>query len=597
MSSEHVERRLAAILAADIAGSCRLIGIDEEGTLAQLKALRKTLFDPKIAEHHGRIVKNTGDGALVEFASVVDAVRCADEIQRGMAEHNIDVPQVRRIEFRIGIHVGDIIIEDHDIFGDGVNIAARLEGIAEPGGVCMSDDAYRQVRGKVEIACDDMGQQSLKNIADPMRAWRVRLTGQTPSTVNSGSAVSQPRTLPLPDKPSIAVLPFENMSGDPEQEYFADGMVEEIITALSRNKQLFVIARHSSFTFKGRPIDIKQVARELGVRYVLEGSVRKSGNRVRITGQLIDAASGAHLWADRFDGALEDVFELQDQVAASVVGAIAPSVTQAEFERAKRKPTDSLDAYDYYLRAGSAHWQFTKEATDQAIGLYERAIALDPQFAPAYAALAAALNLRIGWVLGWSADPAADASRAIAHAKTALRLGRQDASVIARSAYVLFVQGGEVELADSLLDEAIHLDPNGIAGWLWGGWTKMILGDHQTAIDYLHRALRLSPLDPRIFYAHNGLAYAYFFLGNYEEGLKCAADTLRHQPNFVGALRVAMACNALSGNIETAQKLWRQHALLTPSERISEIRKRLLPWRDQEFAKLQEGFRLAGMPE
>jgi TolB-like protein len=400
------------------------IGIDEEGTLAQLKALRTTLFDPKIAAHHGRVVKNTGDGALVEFASAVDAARCAVEIQRGMAEHNIDVPEVKRIEFRIGIHVGDIIIEDHDIFGDGVNIAARLEGIAEPGGVCMSDDAYRQVRGKVNIAFDDMGLQPLKNIAEPMRTWRVRLTDQTALGVRTGSAVSQPQALPLPDKPSIAVLPFQNMSGDPEQEYFADGMVEEIITALSRNKQLFVIARHSSFTFKSRPVDIKQVARDLGVRYVLEGSVRKSGNRIRITGQLIDAASGAHLWADRYDGALEDVFELQDQVAASVVGAITPSVSQAEMERAKRKPTSSLDAYDYYLRAQAAHFQFTRDATDQAVGLYEQAIALDPQFAPAYAALAAALNQRKTWG-GWSTDPAADASRAIAYAKSALRLALQ----------------------------------------------------------------------------------------------------------------------------------------------------------------------------
>ena len=408
------------------------------------------------------------------------------------------------------------------------------------------------------------------------------------------SAAEAKNRCPLPDKPSIAVLPFQNMSGDPEQEYFADGMVEEIITALSRNKQLFVIARNSSFTFKGRAVDIKQVGSRLGVRYVLEGSVRKSGNRIRITGQLIDAASGAHLWADRYDGALEDVFELQDQVAASVVGAIAPSVTQAEMERAKRKPTSSLDAYDYYLRAQAAHWQFTKEATDQAIGLYEQAIALDPQFAPAYAALAAALTTRKPW--GWSTDPAADASRAIAYAKSALRLGRQDAEVMARSAVVLLSSSDEVELADSLLDEAIRLDPNGVRGWLWGGWAKTILGDHQTAIDYFQRALRLSPLDPRIFYAQGGLAYAYFFLGNYEEGLKCAADALRHHPSYLAALRITMACNALSGNIEAAQKLWRQVALLSPSDRVSETRKRA-PWRDQDLAKMQEAYRLAGMPE
>ena len=341
---------------------------------------------PKSAEHRGRIVKTTGDGVLVEFGSVVDAVRCAVEVQRDMASKLLRAAG-RRIEFRVGIHVGDIIIDDNDIFGDGVNIAARLEGIAEPGGVCISDDAQRQIRGKVDIAFDDMGPQTLKNIAEPMRAWRVQDEGQSAAKAQPGPPVESTQALALPDKPSIAVLPFQNMSGDPEQEYFADGMVEEIITALSRNKQLFVIARNSSFTFKGRAVDIKQVARDLGVRYVLEGSVRKSGNRIRITGQLIDAASGAHLWADRYDGALEDVFELQDQVAASVVGAIAPSVTQAEMERAKRKPTSSLDAYDYFLRAQAAHWQFTKEATDQAIGLYEQAIALDPQFAPAYAAI------------------------------------------------------------------------------------------------------------------------------------------------------------------------------------------------------------------
>src|SRR5258706_9373290 len=281
LSDERVERRLAAVLAADVAGYSRLMGAEEEGTLARLKAVRKTLVDPNIASHRGHIVKTTGDGMLIEFASAVDAVRSAVEIQRSIAEQNAAVPSDQRIEFRIGIHVGDVIFDDNDIFGDGVNIAARLEGIAELGGVCLSDDAYRQVRGKVEIACDDMGQQSLKNIAEPMLAWRVRLTGQAPSAVKSGSAVSQPRALPLPDKPSIAVLPFENMSGDPEQEYFAHGMVEEIITALSRNHQLFVIARNSSFTFKGRAVDIKQIGRELGVRYVLEGSVRKAGNRVR----------------------------------------------------------------------------------------------------------------------------------------------------------------------------------------------------------------------------------------------------------------------------------------------------------------------------
>src|SRR5437868_226276 len=322
------------------------MGADEEGTLARLKAVRKDLVDPTIASHRGRIVKTTGDGMLVEFASAVDAARAAVEVQRSMAAQNAAVPQETKIEFRIGIHVGDIIIDDNDIFGDGVNIAARLEGIAEPGGVCISDDAQRQVRGKVEGTFDDMGPQALKNIAEPMRAWRMRLAGAAVPAAKPDTAPA----LALPEKPSIAVLPFQNMSGDPEQEYFADGMVEDIITALSRFKSLFVIARNSSFVYKGKAVDIKQVGRELGVRYVLEGSVRKAGNRVRITGQLIEAASGRHLWADKFDGALEDVFGLQDQITTSVVGLLAPTLEQAEIERAKQKPTDRLDSYDLYLR-------------------------------------------------------------------------------------------------------------------------------------------------------------------------------------------------------------------------------------------------------
>src|SRR3954467_1809082 len=315
LSGEHVERRLAAILAADVAGSCRLIGIDEEGTLARLKALRRTLFDPKIAEHHGRIVKNTGDGAIAEFASVVDAVRCADEIQRGMAEQNIDVPQDKRIELRIGIHVGDIIIEENDILGDGVNIAVRLEGIAEPGGISISDDARRQIRGKVDITFEDLGSQSLKNIAEPMRVWRVpngRAVPAVPTRLRVDDA-----SLTLPDKPSIAVLPFTNLSSDPEQDYFADGMAEDIITGLSRSKLLFVIARNSTFTYKGKAVDPRQVGHELGVRYVLEGSVRKARKRLRVTAQLIDVSTDAHIWADNFDSELEDIFDLQDRLTSS----------------------------------------------------------------------------------------------------------------------------------------------------------------------------------------------------------------------------------------------------------------------------------------
>jgi adenylate cyclase len=584
------ERRLVAIFAADVEGYSRLMGVDEVGTLRDLTQ-RRAILDGLIASRRGRIANTAGDSVLAEFGSAVDAVQCAVEAQAALSEANTGLSPGRRINFRIGIHVGDIMVKGGDLFGDSVNIAARLQTLASAGGVCLSGVAYDQVRKILPFAFTDLGAQQVKNIDEPVRAFA--LVAERAAVVTAFTNASVP--LALPDKPSIAVLPFQNMSGDPEQEYFADGMVEEIITALSRNKQLFVIARNSSFTFKGRAVEIKQVARDLGVRYVLEGSVRKSGNRIRITGQLIDAASGAHLWADRYDGALEDVFELQDQVAASVVGAIAPSVSQAEMERAKRKPTSSLDAYDYFQRAQAAMFQYTKDGTDQAVGLYEQAIALDPQFALAYAALTAAITQRIGW--GWSTDPAEDASRAIAYAKSALRLGRQDPLVLARSALALLTSSDEVELADSLLDEAIRLDPNVVLGWVYGGCTKAFLGDHQTAIDYFQRALRLSPLDPRIFLGQTGLAYAYFFLGNYEEGLKCAADALRHHPSYPPALRIAMACNARSGNIEAAQKVWRQLALLSPTDRVSETRKRGGYWRDQDLAKLQEAYRLAGMPE
>ena len=332
MVEQRPERRLTAIFAGDVAGYSRLMGADEEGTLSRLNAHRRDFLEPKIAEHRGRIVKRTGDGILIEFASAVDAARCAVEIQHGMIKRNAPVPQEKRIEFRIGIHVGDVIIEDGDIFGDGVNIAARLEGIAQPGGICISDDAYRQVRGKLDANFQDAGEQELKNIARPVRVYQLQ---------PSGGASEGPR-LALPDKPSIAVLAFENMSGDAEQEYFADGIAEDIITALSKSRWLFVIARNSSFTYKGRAIDIKQIGRELGVRYVLEGSVRKAGNRVRITGQLIEAATGTHLWAERYDRALEDIFAVQDEITHSIIGAIAPGILAAEIERSQGKEAAEL---------------------------------------------------------------------------------------------------------------------------------------------------------------------------------------------------------------------------------------------------------------
>src|ERR1700758_1066703 len=404
LATGRLERRLAAILAADVAGYSRLVGADEEGTHERLKALRRGLADPKIKEYRGRIVKTTGDGLLIEFVSVVDAVRCAVEVQREMAERNADVSPDCRIEFRMGINLGDIIKDGRDIYGDGVNVAARLEALAEPGGVCVSRVVRDQVRDKLAISFEDMGEQKVKNIARPVRVHRVVLGEPSSSPEPATASLSRP-ALALPDKPSIAVLPFQNMSGDPEQDYFADGMVEDITTALSRFKELFVIARNSSFTYKGRAVDVKQIGRELGVRYVLEGSVRKATNRVRITGQLVDAATGAHLWADRFDGGLGDIFDLQDQVTESVVGAIAPVVEKAEIERAKRKPTDSLDAYALYLRGLAKFYQFaSRQVNDEALRLFNSAIELDPDFASAYGRAASCYV--IAKINGWISDTA-----------------------------------------------------------------------------------------------------------------------------------------------------------------------------------------------
>src|ERR1700674_1170058 len=571
LSSEHVERRLAAIPAADVSGSCRLIGIDEEGALAQLKALRRTLFDPKITDHRGRVVKNTGDGALVEFGSVVDAVRCAVEIQRGMAEQNIDVPQVKRIEFRVGIHVGDIIIEDDDIFGDGVNIAVRLEGIAEPGGVSISDDAHRQIRGKVEITFEDMGSQSLKNIAEPMRAWRVRVGPSSSPAMLTKPPTETAQALALPDKPSIAVLPFTNMSGDPKQDYFADGMVEDIITALSRFKALFVIDRNSSFTYKGRAVDVKQVGRELGVRYVLEGSVRKAANRVRITGQLVDTATGAHLWADRFDGGLGDIFDLQDQVTESVVGAIAPAVEKAEIERAKRKPTESLDPYALYLRGLARFYQFgNRQANDEALRLLSSAIELDPDFASAYGR--AAFCYAYAKTNSWFSDTEREIAEVKRLAQRAVELGKDDAIALAAGGNALAFVVRDLGVGAGLIDRALVLNSNLAEAWNYGGWVKNWLGEPEPAIERFAHAMRLSPLDPRATAMRAGTAHAHFFLGRYDEAASWAAMALQDNPDFQTGLRIDAASNAMAGRREQAHKAIARLRQLNPALHVSTLK-------------------------
>ncbi len=588
MAGERVERRLAAVLAADVAGYSRLMGRNEERTLAALKSLRKSLIDPAIAEHRGRLVKTTGDGLLVEFPSVVDAARCAIEVQHGVAKQNADVTPDDRIEFRIGVHVGDVIVDDNDIFGDGVNIAARLEGISEPGGVCLSEDAYRQIRGKIDVTFDDMGPQTLKNIAEPMRVWRTQ-TGKPAASV----ATSEP--LALPDKPSIAVLPFQNMSGDAEQEYFADGMVEDIITGLSRSRSLFVIARNSTFTYKGKAVDIKQVGRELGVRYVLEGSVRKAGNKVRITGQLIEAATGTHLWADRFDGVLDDIFDLQDRVTTSVIGAILPQVERAEIERAQRKPTDSLHAYDYYLRALAASYRHTREANLELLELTQRANAIDPEFALSWALASASYAMRKAF--GWSTDLAADIAEVRRLSARAIELGKDDARVLMLAGFPLAYVAGDVERAAALVSGAIQLDPNLGGARLWMGWINVYLGEHDAAIQQLETGLRLNPLDPRRYGFMTAMAYAHFFAGRYEESWRLADEAVRQQPNYVAGLIALMMSNVAMGRLEEARRCCTLVVKLDPGRRMSDGTTRAPFRRPQDVKKHEDACRAAGMPE
>jgi TolB-like protein/class 3 adenylate cyclase len=589
--SERVERRLVALVAADVAGYSRLMGRDEERTLGDLKGARQTLVDPTIAACRGRIVKTTGDGMLVEFASAVDAARCAIEIQRGMTERNVAVPPDRRIEFRIGIHVGDIIIDSDDIFGDGVNIAARLEGMADPGGICISDDAHRQIRGKVDIDFGDMGSQSLKNIAEPMRVWQIRVGGESAAERSAVPTVPvQP--LPLPDRPSIAVLPFDNMSGDREQDYFADGMVEEIITALSRFKSLFVIARNSSFAYKGKSVDIKRVGQELGVRYVLEGSVRKAGNRVRITGQLIEAATGNHIWADRFDGDLEDVFGLQDKVTSNVVGLIAPRLEQAEFERVRQKPTDKLDSYDLYLRGMALIHQ--RASLADAYKLFKHAIELDPQFAAAHAMLA--------WT--WMARQATTGSpldgperfEAVKHARLASRLGEEDAFVQSTAGHALTYLGHDYDLGSSMVEEAITLNPNLGFAWYSRGWVSLMCGETERAIESFDYMIRLSPLDPLRVSAWIGMAHAYFWLERYEDGCKVARRSLRFNSNAHSLS--AFIINAIrAGDAGEARKAIARLLRVHPGFRTSHVSE-AFPVRDAALRdKIGAALRDAGLPE
>jgi adenylate cyclase len=574
-------RRLAAILAADIAGYSRLMGADEVGTVQTLREHRSAT-DPFIAQHGGRVVKTTGDGLLIEFGSVVGAVECALRLQRVATGRNAKTPAERRMEWRIGVHLGDVLIEGDDILGDGVNIAARLEGLAEPGGICISDDAFRQVRGKVEVEFADLGEQTLKNIARPLRVYRVASSPATSQPISPAGA------LPLPDKPSIAVLPFQNLSGDPEQEYFADGMVEEIITALSRIRWLFVIARNSSFTYKGQAVDVKQVGRELGVRYVLEGSVRKAGGRVRITAQLIDAMNGSHLWADRFDGSLEDVFELQDKVASSVAGVIEPALQAAEMRRLDQRPTGDLTAHDLVLRAIPHVLSRDRDRLKLARDLLGDAIKRDPHYGAALA-WASGVYTQLD-INGWAEDRETARREGVDLAHRALQAAPDDPEALGVSALTFgYFSSEDIDAAKTVIDRSVALGPSRAHTWLVSGWIRLWAGEPEVAIEHFNTSLRLNPRGVRPMHTL-GIGIAHFFSHRFIDALPMLHASQQELPNFGETYRFLAATYAHLASFNEAKDMIARLRAVTPAM----VSRDAASWRNPEHRELlMSGLRLA----
>jgi adenylate cyclase len=586
LATGRVERRLAAILAADVAGYSRLMGADEEGTLARLKALRRELADPKIKEHRGRIVKTTGDGLLLEFASVVDAVRCAVEVQREMAERNAGVPPDRRIDFRMGINLGDIIKDGRDIHGDGVNVAARLEALAAPGGICVSRVVRDQVRDKLDFAFEDAGEQRVKNIARPLRVYHVR-PGEL---ADEEMSAAQP-PLALPDKPSLAVLPFTNMSGDPEQEFVSDGIAEDVISALSHYPSLFVIARNSTFTYKGRAVDVKQVGRELGVRYVLEGGVRKAGNRIRVTAQLIEAETGNHVWANRYDRDLADIFAVQDEITHALTTALTPAIADAELRRAIRKPPESLDAWAAYQRG---LWHLSKANSEDdtiAQNFFRRAIDLDPTFAPGYSALALAQLQAAAIYQKLTLAEAQSSAEALA--RRAVSLDGADAE--ARSCLGWALQArGELDGALVEIERALAMSPNlAVAHWQRGA-TLIFSGQPMKGLDALETCIRLDPRDPFMSVRLLHIACGLYFAREYEGVIEAAKRLIRSYPDFPMIYRWPAAALGQLGRTAEAKE-WLEKAISYAPAAFKMYVHNRVPWfRPEDHAHLVEGLRKAG---
>jgi len=580
-------RRLAAILAADVVGYSRLMGIDEAGTVQAVREHR-VAADPLIAEHGGRVFKTTGDGILIEFASVVGAVECALALQNLAAERNAAVPSDRRMEWRIGVHLGDVLVEGDDILGDGVNIAARLEGIAEAGGICISDDAFRQVRGKVEAEFADLGEQSLKNIARPLRVYRVGSSSVARQPISPATALS------LPDKPSIAVLPFANMSDDPEQEFFGDGIAEDVITALSRYPSLFVIARNSSFTYKGRAVDVKQVGRELAVRYVLEGSLRKSGNRIRITGQLVEAETGRHIWAERYDRDLADIFAVQDEITEAVTIAIVPAVAEAELQRAMRKPPDSLDAWAPFQRGLWHLSKITAQDNLAAEKFFQQATELDPKFAGAYWGLTKAYI--IAAAIFQTRNLAETLPLELALTRHAVALDSGDAGGRSWLGHTLHMSG-DAEGALAEIERALAMNPNLASAYGSLGDTLVWSGRPKEGLEALKRYFRLDPRSPLGAVGLQQVVAAHYFCGEYAAAIEAARLVLRSYPEYPLPHRWLAAALGQLGRTDEARQALDKAVALAPASFDLFIRGRVPWWRPQDHAHVLEGLRKAGWSE
>ena len=586
MAEERLQRRLAAILSADVVGYSRLMGLDEAGTLSRLNALRRELVDPTIAAHAGRIVKLMGDGALVEFASAVDAVACAIEIQRQLRERDAGGSEANPIQFRIGINVGDIIIEGEDILGDGVNIAARIEGIAEPGGISISEDAWRQVQGKVAANFVDAGEQSLKNIARPVRVYRLDLAPK------AATASDVPRPMPAQsDKPSIAVLAFNNMSGDPEQEYFSDGISEDIITDLSKLSELHVIARNSTFTYKGKPVDVKQVGRDLGVHYVLEGSVRKAGNRVRVTGQLIDVASGAHIWAERFDRDLTDIFAVQDELTREIISALKVKLTPEKKDRLARKNTIDQEAYDLFLRGRERAWLNTRSGNIEARHLLGRAVTINPEFAAAHAFIG--FTQVNDYVNGWAEVPERSLQAGLENAGRAVQMDEAEPQGHYALAVALFFHR-ETDRALAEARRSVALAPNFAQGHHTIARMLTFSGDAAGAINTIDAYMQLDPLYPDM--ALYFLAEARFALGQFEEAVTALKQRHGRNPDSATSYALLASCYGHLGRIAESQAAWAEVMRIAPDFSI-ERQRRTLPYKNpDDFERRIEGMRKAGLP-